>query len=63
MTETIYQRIESDSSIEITKNTKGYSWSVKAYGSNEAECNIKAKNLITSAQSIVKELESNSPPF
>ncbi len=59
MSEVILNKIENDSSIEITKNTKGFTWSIKAYGSNEAAIINKLQNLKTAAQNIVKELESS----
>ena len=58
MTETIFQRIESDSSMEITRNTKGYTWSIKAYGNSEIEIQNKLNNLKTTATQIIKELEA-----
>ncbi len=64
MSEVVLTKIENDSSIEITKNTKGFTWSIKAYGSSEVEIQNKIKNLKTTALNIVKELESSvSPSF
>ena len=56
MSEVVLQRVENDSSIEITKNTRGFTWSIKAYGSTEAEIAIKLNNLKTTATKIVQEL-------
>jgi hypothetical protein len=58
MTDLVIQRVENDSSIEITKNTKGYTWSIKAYGNTETEISNKLKNLKVTALTIVKELET-----
>lgn len=58
MSEVVLTKIENDSSIEITKNTKGYTWSIKAYGSSEVEIQNKLKNLKTTATNMVKELET-----
>jgi hypothetical protein len=58
MSEVVITKIENDSSIEITKNTKGYTWSIKAYGGSEIEIANKLKNLKATATSIVKELET-----
>jgi hypothetical protein len=58
MTEIVYTKIENDSSIELTKNTKGFTWSVKAYGGTETEIANKLKNLKETATKLVKELEA-----
>ena len=58
MSEVILTKIENDSSIEITKNTKGFTYSVKAYGGSEVEIQNKLRNLVTTAKNMVKELET-----
>ena len=58
MSEVVLTKVENDSSIEITKNTKGFTYSVKAYGSSEIEIQNKLKNLVTTAKNIVKDLET-----
>ena len=58
MSEFVYQRIESQSSIEIIKNSKAFNYTVKAYGSTEVEIQTKLKNLVETAKSIIKELET-----
>lgn len=64
MSDVILQKVESQSSIEIVKNTKGFTYSVKAYGSSEVEISVKLKNLTKAATDLIKELESaNSPSF
>ena len=62
MSEVVLNRVQNDSSIEITKNTKGFTWSVKAYGGSEIEIQNKLKNLTTTAQSIIKDL-GETPSF
>ena len=61
MSEVILNKIMNDSSIEITKNTKGYTYSVKAYGGTEIEIENKLKNLVQTATTVIKELEQNAP--
>ena len=58
MNEVKITQIMNDSSIEITKNTKGYTWSIKAYGSTESEIQVKLRNLKETATTMIKELES-----
>jgi hypothetical protein len=58
MSEVTLTQVQNDSSIEITKNTKGFTWSIKAYGSSEAEIQTKLRNLKVTATTLVKELET-----
>ena len=50
---------EQPSSIEITKNTKGFTWSVKSYGNNANEISIKLTALIEATKVKIRELESS----
>ena len=59
MTEMILSRVENDSSIEITKNTKGFTWSIKAYGSTPREVEQKLLDLKSAATNIVKQLSQD----
>lgn len=58
MTDVVLNKIENDSSIEITRNTKGFTYSVKAYGGTEVEIANKLKNLTTTARDLIEELET-----
>jgi hypothetical protein len=60
MSQIVLNRVESDSSIEISRNSKGYTWSIKAYGSTEVEIQTKLKNLLKTAKEVIKELENAS---
>lgn len=60
MTEMTIQQVQSDSSIEITKNTKGFTWSVKAYGATVREIEAKLKDLTASAKSTVDSLQQQA---
>jgi len=59
MTEaSIYQRIESDSSIEISKNSKGFTYSVKAYGTTPEDIKLKVEKLIVTAKDVIQQIET-----
>jgi tryptophan synthase alpha subunit len=59
MTEaSIYQRIESDSSIEISKNSKGFTYSVKAYGTTPEDIKLKVEKLIVAAKDVIQQIET-----
>ncbi len=51
-------KIESNSSIEVNKNSKGVTWSIKAYGSNSKEIEETLKELKVTVTKFVKELET-----
>ena len=57
MSQVVINRVESDSSIELTRNSKGFGWSVKAYGSTEAEIQVKLRNLVFSVKDLIKALD------
>lgn len=46
-------RVEKTDSIEINKNSKGYTWSVKAYGDSLSEIQDKLNSYMMYAQSVV----------
>ena len=49
---------QSDSSIEITKNSKGFNFSIKSYGTTVEEIKTKLNALMTAAKEITtKETE------
>ncbi|MFA5406902.1 MAG: hypothetical protein WC307_06115 [Candidatus Nanoarchaeia archaeon] len=51
-------KVFNQSSVEITRNTKGFTYSVKAYGSSVDEIKINTDNLIAFAEVTIKGLES-----
>lgn len=53
-------KIENDSSIEINKNSRGWTFSVKAYGSTPEQINVKLQQLMTTAKEIVLQEEKSS---
>jgi len=52
------KQIKQESSIEITKNTKGYSFSCKAYGSDNKELRETLNDCLQIAKAKIKELEA-----
>ena len=56
MVEKIYTEQLKTDSIEITKNTKGANWSIKAYGDTTQEIQKKLEGLKMVAVSIAKEV-------
>jgi len=48
--------VESDSSIEITKNSKGFTYSVKAYGSTPEQIKTKLDGLVKCATETIATL-------
>lgn len=46
-----------DSSIEIAKNSRGFTYSVKAYGQTDEEITAKIKSLKQKAEDIIKQEE------
>lgn len=53
----VLTRIENDSSIEINKNSKGYTYSVKAYGNTPEQIKEKLESLLKTTEGIVKTLQ------
>lgn len=51
---------ENDSSIEITRNTKGFTWSVKAYGKDDDDIRGKLVELLDTVKQLVKQEEEKS---
>ena len=56
--ETTVTQHKSDSSIEITKTSRGMNYAVKAYGQDEAEIKQKLDNLLKMAKEITDEQTS-----
>ncbi len=52
------KQIKQDGNIEISKNSRGITWSVKAYGSDNKEIRDNLNDLIQIAKAKVKELEA-----
>lgn len=50
-------RVMQDSSIEISKNSRGFTYSVKAYGQTDQEITDKIKSLKQKAEDIIKQEE------
>jgi len=55
----VIQRVMPDSSMEITKNSRGMSYAIKAYGKDETEITNKVKNLKAEAEKIISELKQD----
>lgn len=53
-------KIENDSSIEINKNSRGWTFSCKAYGTKTEEIKEKLEKLMTTAKDIVDQEEKSS---
>ena len=49
-----YSKQVNQGSIEIEKNSKGYNYSVKAYGDTVKEISDNLNELISAAESIIK---------
>ena len=54
-------RIMSDSSLEISKNSRGFTYSVKAYGQTVEEIDKKINLLIGNAEEYIKDLGDANP--
>ena len=52
--------VKNDSSVEINRNTKGFTYSVKAYGSNNLEIQEKLVVLLDLAKTLVEKEEKNA---
>ena len=55
----VIQRVMPDSSMEITKNSRGMSYAIKAYGKDETEITNKVKNLKAEEEKIISELKQD----
>ena len=53
-------KIENDSNIEINRNSKGWTFSVKAYGSTPEQIKVKLQQLMATAKEIVLQEEKSS---
>ena len=53
-------RIENDSSIEISKNSRGWTFSVKAYGRDDEAISQKLENLLDTAKKLIKQEEDKT---
>ena len=51
-------QVQNDSNIEITRNTKGFTYSVKAYGTTPEEIKTKTQALLATAKEIIKQEET-----
>jgi len=58
----VINRIMSDSSIEITKNSRGFTYSVKAYGQDVVDIATKVEDLKRQAESIIEEAAKDIAP-
>ena len=50
-------KVINQSSMEVNKNSRGFTWSVKAYGDTPDETQQKLNELINNATGIVAKLE------
>lgn len=57
MPELRVMEVKNDSSIEVSKNSRGWTYSVKAYGSTDDAIRDKLRGLIQIAKQVVKDNE------
>ncbi len=52
-------KLYSQSSVEVAKNSRGYTYSAKAYGFSAKEIEEKLRNMIAIAEKIIEEKEKD----